>query len=307
MRRIFILLFIIIFLTSCTNTKSERNEVSDTAEGNVVKNEKTKEQSINNGLSNDTEKSEIDKLSYSDYHPVVVDGLLIGGSKTNEWLKVENITSLIKGNENYTVVDDKYDVETGIGGKTEEDEVTSAEYINIETDIDSEGTIVSYSGSWKPINQEPQKLETENDTYKKITSEILMNHGLVVNDPQINAIYRLDFDGDTTDEVLIEASYFKDDYPSPAPRKGSYSLVFLRKIVDNEVKNIEILADIYPEDLLFGKGPSYLNKILSIIDLNGDGRMEIVIKSIYYEGYGIIVYELNGDKIEAVISNVDGV
>lgn len=46
---------------------------------------------------------------------------------------------------------------------------------------------------------------------------------------------------------------------------------------------------------------------MSLIDLNGDGKMEVVIEFQYYEGYGIIVYELNGAQIEHVISNSDGV
>lgn len=307
MKRLFLLLSIIIFITSCTNKESIDNVEADVLINETTKDQKAIESGENSKTINKNEEKEILEPLYNEYHPIVVDGLLIGGSKNNEWIDVSRIADIINGNEKYTVADEKYDVVTGIGGTIEKNEGTGAELINIETDSSLKGITVSYSGNWDPFPRKPQNLNNDNETYKKITREVLMSHGLNVQEPKINDIYRLDLDGDKVDEVLIEASYYKDNELSPAPRKGNYSLIFLRKIVDGKVKNIEILNDIYTEDLSFEKGPSYLNEILALIDLNGDGKMEVVIKSQYYEGHGIIIYELKGDQIEDVISNADGV
>jgi hypothetical protein len=41
--------------------------------------------------------------------------------------------------------------------------------------------------------------------------------------------------------------------------------------------------------------------LASVADLNGDGRMEVVLVWSYYEGGGVTGYELQGDRLAPVL------
>jgi len=43
-------------------------------------------------------------------------------------------------------------------------------------------------------------------------------------------------------------------------------------------------------------------KIAAVLDLNGDGRLEVIVHSFYYEGGETTIYRCEPDKIEPVLS-----
>lgn len=66
-----------------------------------------------------------------------------------------------------------------------------------------------------------------------------------------------------------------------------------------------IAGEFIKEAVEFGALNEY--GISAIADLNGDGVMEIVTKSYYYEGNASSVYELAGDELREVLSTGCGV
>ena len=40
----------------------------------------------------------------------------------------------------------------------------------------------------------------------------------------------------------------------------------------------------------------------AVLDLNGDGKLEVIVHSFYYEGAQTTIYRCELDKIEAVLS-----
>jgi FG-GAP repeat len=48
-------------------------------------------------------------------------------------------------------------------------------------------------------------------------------------------------------------------------------------------------------------------KLIAVLDLDGDGKMEIVVRSDYYEGGATTIYRCDPKKIEAVLSVACGV
>jgi len=75
--------------------------------------------------------------------------------------------------------------------------------------------------------------------------------------------------------------------------------VLLRKIVGKTAQNILITGEFITKKVEFGAPNEH--RLSAIADLNGDGKMEIVIYGEYYEGHWSEMYELNGNKPTKVL------
>ena len=105
--------------------------------------------------------------------------------------------------------------------------------------------------------------------------------------------------------MLIEAASPKYAVmPTEANGKLAYSVVFLRTVVKGKVQTFELGGEFLkpgaPSD-----APNEYN-LLPPLDLNGDGVLEILIGSHYYEGGGSSVYELKNGKPKLILDEVAG-
>jgi FG-GAP repeat len=92
---------------------------------------------------------------------------------------------------------------------------------------------------------------------------------------------------------------------SPA---ASYSMVLLRRVIAGKVETQLIEGEFYPKDYpkaaqeegRFDAPNAY--KVIAVLDLDGDGKMEIVVGSDYYEGGETTIYQCDPKKVEALLS-----
>jgi hypothetical protein len=127
---------------------------------------------------------------------------------------------------------------------------------------------------------------------------------------KIDNILRIDLDGDGEEEVLISATnYFRKDESVPMRSPAaSYSMVLLRRVVTGKVETQLIVGEFYPkaypkaaqEEGRFDAPNAY--KVIATLDLDGDGKMEAVIHSHYYEGGETTIYRFDPKKAEALLS-----
>jgi uncharacterized protein (DUF2141 family) len=80
----------------------------------------------------------------------------------------------------------------------------------------------------------------------------------------------------------------------PSAQKGDYSFILLRKIVAGKVQNIVVSGDFVTKNIKFGAPGKY--ELSAIADLNGDGKMEIIVFGSYYEGIWVETHEMKGNK-----------
>lgn len=165
------------------------------------------------------------------------------------------------------------------------------ELLNIEFDPqlpgdwqDLDAIAVQTLGDVRP--HEVEMLSTSLAAYIEATSNLLA--GRVAGIPVVNLkqVIRTDLEGDGVDEVVVVASTMPDDPIDTAA--GDYTIVYLRKILDGEVETALLGIHVVDET-----GPfSWVQlAVAAIADLNGDGRMEIVLNGNVWEGAFLQAFE----------------
>ncbi|MDH3493641.1 MAG: hypothetical protein OEM82_08840 [Acidobacteriota bacterium] len=167
------------------------------------------------------------------------------------------------------------------------------------------GTGIAFGANlnWNPVPRKVVAISTKSPVYRDIVRKYLRTKGITRPVVKIKESYRTDLEGDGRDEVVILAENYSDF--GPAARKGEYSFLMVRKIVGKSVRNILITGDFYKEAIEFG-APNRL-EISGILDLDGDGILEIVVYGQYYEGVWAEAYRLEAAKPKVVLQTGCGV
>jgi hypothetical protein len=130
-------------------------------------------------------------------------------------------------------------------------------------------------------------------------AEVLKKKGLKNPKIKITQVIRIDLDGDGVEEVLITADTYGDKLYRHLQKRGTYSLVLLRKVINGKVETLVIEEDYFPSTRKYGVPHRYW--VGAVLDVDGDGVMEIVLHAMYYEGGGTSVYRVEENKVEQVL------
>ena len=249
----------------------------------------------------------------AELHPIVdvQSGYLFGATKDGEWVKADEAAKAVSDKTTFVV----YSLTESLGevkGGTPKSETGPCEgtfFVGL-SDKPEKGAI-ALAAPWNALPRKLRPLDTTQAVYIDAVGGFLKAKGIIEPKVKIDSIFRVDLDGDGEDEVLVSATnYFSEDksVPMRSPA-GSYSMVLLRRIVAGKVETQlvagEFHAKAYPgkgsdEDASFDAPNAY--RIIGTFDLDGDGKMEIVIGSNYYEGEEITIYRCDPNKVEALLS-----
>jgi hypothetical protein len=168
------------------------------------------------------------------------------------------------------------------------------------------GTL-ALGGDWNPQPRLTVEEATTERMYRETVAQLQRAHGIAQPEVRLTRVVRADLDGDGTKEVLIAATRYKDggDFPSPDAAAGDYSLVVLQRQVNGADETLPIAATYYPEAQQFVAPEQY--DLVAALDLNGDGRMEVVVDSAHYEGAATTAYALAGKQVQPVLQAGCGV
>ena len=248
--------------------------------------------------------------------PILIEGLLIGGLHMGEWMNYDDFYAA-------GVVDfdgfayDVY-VEDELTGQAEGKAPISfltgepvapdgdlTELADVKLYDENQEQVVydmAISAGWDLFPREYESQDTDNPEYLTLAEDIIAGEG--VEDPvtELKQIVSVDLDGDGTDEVLIAADNTNDGQ-FEGVGKGDNAVLIFRKIIDGEPVDQLVDSYILTEDLDYPSVYRLLYEVVTCADLNGDGTLEVVVKSWYYEGVTYSVYALEGDHLELVASN----
>jgi hypothetical protein len=140
-------------------------------------------------------------------------------------------------------------------------------------------------------------LETAVDTpvYYAAVADWLVSQGFTLPYVQISRILRVDLEGDGVDEVFISAAYFNDESGHMA-EQGDYSIILMRKLVGSEVVTVPVVAELYTSPTAELAFP-FTYSLASLLDLNRDGNLELIVEVTRWEGSGVILYQVDGTNV----------
>jgi hypothetical protein len=224
---------------------------------------------------------------------------LLGGVEKGRWITPANMAAKMKEQTEFVLVGWKGVEEGGVSwGKKTETEDVCQDFVRLEFDLQAElGVALGTAAKWNPVPRLPQEIALTNAVYKKAVADYLKTRGIAKTAIKLTQAFRVDLEGDGTDEVLLAATYYKGGLDA-SPTRGDYSVVLLRKAVGKTVVNYMIAGDFITKSSDFSAPSEY--KLSAIADLNGDGKMEIVTYGAYYEGEFAGVHEMRGGKPVAV-------
>lgn len=162
--------------------------------------------------------------------------------------------------------------------------------------------VIAIGGQWNALPRVPKAVGTKQPVYVAAVKAFLESRGLRNPAVKIEQILRIDLDGDGEEEVLISATnYFSKDGRVPnASSAGSYSCVIERRVVKGEVRTRLIEGEFYPKAKTFNAPSRY--QVAAVLDVDGDGAMEVIVASNYYEGGATTIYRCGAGKIIELLS-----
>jgi hypothetical protein len=163
---------------------------------------------------------------------------------------------------------------------------------------------ISSNAKWNPLPRVAQKIALTNKTYRKIALDFLKTKIRTAKSVKLENAFSVDLEGDGTDEVFLEATNYKDKNGeiSATAHAGNYSFVLMRKIGGGKPKDFLIEGEFHPKK---PEIEDYISEfdLSAIADLNGDGKMEVVLSGLYsYGGVSTEIYESDKTKLNEVLS-----
>jgi hypothetical protein len=242
-----------------------------------------------------------------DFSPVLYGGkqydseffLLLGGAGKDEWLTPDESVARFSGEVTYSLSNMTQEAKYFLWGKTPEFSQTCKIYtVGADAGLDEGGFIAVVDG-WAVTKRQADKLSTDGEFYQQAVLDWLKDEG--IKDPQVGTlqIFRVDLEGDGSDEIFISATRL--DESQHTTKAGDYSIVLMRKVVGNEVVTTLVTGDVYDSKELEITYPRTYS-LANFIDLNQDGVLEVIVSFQKWEGFGASVFQIDGQDVTQTLS-----
>lgn len=238
--------------------------------------------------------------------PIVdaADSWLIGAARDGRWVWAIDTVGLIADGQAYTLYqpDGSVAALTGsqpgsLGIPCEDTQVVSL------SPSPQQGIAVGAGLNARPVSFSDGDMQSTALT--ALVERHLVAKGISSPNVQIVRVLEADLDGDGSPEQVVAATRMKmteSGGPSPDADAGDYSFV----AVAPESGDLVILTEQYHPQAAEFSAPEE-HQLVDLLDLNGDGTLEVVVSSRYYEGAAITIFTYQGGKAQDTLITGCGV
>jgi hypothetical protein len=221
-------------------------------------------------------------------------GQLYGAASATGWLSAQDAVALVKKDLQFSV----YAGDGSLLNKTKLSAVQSSEVCSNPTYRAKgslpERAVTLVAASWNAAPRRPGELDRGSPVYREALTLWLREQGIDDPQPVLSQLWRVDLEGDGRDEVLMAAARHRGSETST--EAGDYSVLLLRQLAGDNVVTVPIRSDVFRETCI-AECALERHEVIGVLDLNGDGRLEIISKSAGYESTTQAVYSVEGDSV----------
>jgi len=225
---------------------------------------------------------------------------LFGASAGRTWMPAHSVATGSIGGESYKL----YNL-TALLGESEgsavgpPDEICENQTVRMLRVPDGEGDVVAVGGAWDALPRVPRLLDTASSVYVQAAADRLRERGMGEADIRLTQVITIDLEGDGDEEVLVSGNLQRGLGTSALP--GDYGFTVLWRDGQGGFAATPLEEEYFPDGCVAECAPRAF-QVAAVLDLNGNGQMEVVLAYRDYEGGGKTIYEVDGDEVNAVLS-----
>jgi hypothetical protein len=239
--------------------------------------------------------------------PIVVrtsSSYLLGGVRAGSWLEAPAAAPMLEGGERYRVLSGLSAQTTAVGSSPEQREAICPQAYVVNLEPDTTDDAVAVGGGWPLQPRTLRSLPETDPALYEAAATFLQRKGISQPDVRISYATQVDLEGDGSDELVVAATRVSVQDPTDAGA-GDYSFVAVQKDVNGTPTMVELSGNYFPQAGDFVAPYTY--GVLGVLDLNGDGVLELVVTGSYYEGAFTTAFQVEGDKARALLTTGCGV
>ena len=145
----------------------------------------------------------------------------------------------------------------------------------------------------------PRAQNLKQPLYQRAAAELLRRRGLQLASANLTQLLRVDLNGDGAEEVLLSARSRADYGSTSEVRAGDYALLALRFVDRGQVKTLPLELEFSTKNVGFSAPGRF--EVAACADVDGEGKMEILVSTGYYEGWGFEVWQFDGHGLKRVL------
>jgi hypothetical protein len=151
-----------------------------------------------------------------------------------------------------------------------------------------------------PLKPRPVAVtSTAPDAYRALGEAAFAGEPIDASRGAIEQLVVADLDGDGDDEALASFEFVQPSAGPGAP--GDLTALLLIDATTRAADTVQLwTVDQDADDGTFDYIERY--RVLDVADLNGDGRMEVLVHAWYYEGASVLVYTYDGSELTRVLA-----